>query len=290
MGRRKWKLYQESMSRSYLQPLNNNVKTPRTNQEEYHRHHHKETSPETPEPVQNDHQKNTRDHQKDSNAATLTSSSTPKNDDDGEKNNVDDAASERKEKENEKATSQEVEDRLKDWTPQTKCYFCVDGKLDSEHTAHGVLSPRHSDSDSSDSHSDNEVPPSLTPSATGSLLNNNHHHHRHRNVHPVAPANMTTIESVTSMALAAAFSGGNSPGTPAPHMPFYTPNILSHNWYLANVARSFQADRLQENVDKGGSGEQPLDLSKGSASNSAPGECRVPNNVRLPTLDTKHIF
>jgi len=29
MGRRKWKIYQESMSRSYLQPLNNNIK--RTN-------------------------------------------------------------------------------------------------------------------------------------------------------------------------------------------------------------------------------------------------------------------
>lgn len=30
-------------------------------------------------------------------------------------------------------------DRLKDWTPPTKCHFCVDGKLDSEHTTHGVL-------------------------------------------------------------------------------------------------------------------------------------------------------
>jgi transposase-like protein len=276
MGRRKWKLYQESMSRSYLQPLNNNVKTtPRTNLDDHH--HYKE---ETPDPaVQNHHHHHI--HQKDNTATTYTSSSTPKNDDDGG-----DAATERKEKENEKRT-QEVEDRLKDWTPQTKCYFCVDGKLDSEHTAHGVLSPRHSDSDSSDSHSDNEVPPSLTPSATGSLLNNNHHHHRHRNVHPVAPANMTTIESVTSMAaLAAAFSGGNSPGMTAPHLPFYAPSILSHNWYLANLARSSQAERL-EHQDKVGSGEQPLDLSKG-ASNSSD---RMPiNSVRLPTLDTKHIF
>ncbi|XP_015839258.2 mushroom body large-type Kenyon cell-specific protein 1 isoform X2 [Tribolium castaneum] len=242
MGRRKWKLYQESISRSYLQPLNNNVKT-------QDRHDQKDTA-----------------------------TSSPKNDADGA-----DAATEPKEKENEKS-SQEVEDRLKDWTPQTKCYFCVDGKLDSEHTAHGVLSPRHSDSDSSDSHSDNEVPPSLTPS--GSLLNNNHHRHRQ----PVAPANMTTIESVTSMAaLAAAFSGGNSPGTTAPHLPFYAPSIISHNWYLANVARSFQADRLGDNQDKAASGEQPLDLSKGAA--SAATEGKTPNNnVRLPTLDTKHIF
>lgn len=94
MGRRRWKLYQESISRSYLQPLNNNVKD--------HRHDPKATS-------------------------------SPKNDDDGA-----DATPEPKEKENEKS-SQEVEDRLKDWTPPTKCYFCVDGKLDSEHTAHGVL-------------------------------------------------------------------------------------------------------------------------------------------------------
>jgi hypothetical protein len=128
MGRRKWKLYQESMSRSYLQPLNNNVKTtPRTNLDDHH--HYKE---ETPDPaVQNHHHHHI--HQKDNTATTYTSSSTPKNDDDGG-----DAATERKEKENEKRT-QEVEDRLKDWTPQTKCYFCVDGKLDSEHTAHGVL-------------------------------------------------------------------------------------------------------------------------------------------------------
>ncbi|XP_063907629.1 mushroom body large-type Kenyon cell-specific protein 1 isoform X2 [Zophobas morio] len=264
MGRRKWKLYQESMSRNYLQPLNNNVKTPKD--------HHNNNHNSNKEVEQNNH------HEKDNNTATYTSSSTPKNDDGGGDSAV---TTEHKEKENEKTTLQPppVEDRLKDWTPETKCYFCVDGKLDSEHTAHGVLSPRHTDSDSSDSHSDNEVPPSLTPS-----LNNNHHRHRH----PVAPANMTTIESVTSMAaLAAAFTGGNSPGTPAPHLPFYPPSILSHNWYLANVARSFQ----DNNQDKAASGEQPLDLSKGAANHNSVADGRMGgNNVRLPTLDTKHIF
>lgn len=36
MGRRKWKLYQGSMSRNYLQPLNNNVQL-KANQEEYNK-------------------------------------------------------------------------------------------------------------------------------------------------------------------------------------------------------------------------------------------------------------
>lgn len=40
MGRRKWKLYQESMSRSYLQPLNNNIK--RTNEIDTDQYHQKE--------------------------------------------------------------------------------------------------------------------------------------------------------------------------------------------------------------------------------------------------------
>lgn len=60
-----------------------------------------------------------------------------------------------------------------------------------------LQSPRYSESDSSDSHSDNEAPVSLTPSFK---LNNNHQPQNF----PLPP-NMTTIES---MALAvAAFSG-----------------------------------------------------------------------------------
>ncbi|KAF7275293.1 hypothetical protein GWI33_011897, partial [Rhynchophorus ferrugineus] len=45
MGRRKWKIYQESMSRNYLQPLNNNIK--RTNnltEEDCFLHYQKENN------------------------------------------------------------------------------------------------------------------------------------------------------------------------------------------------------------------------------------------------------
>lgn len=32
------------------------------------------------------------------------------------------------------------EEQIKDWTPDSKCYFCLDGKLDSENnTSHGTL-------------------------------------------------------------------------------------------------------------------------------------------------------
>lgn len=106
----------------------------------------------------------------------------------------------------------------------------------------------------------------------------------------------------------AALSGGGaaSPGTglpPTPHLPFYNHHtaatMLTHNWYhLANVARTFQnaaaAAAVHQDVDKNGGvgGEQPLDLSKGSSHSSNGSDQKVPlgNNVRLPTLDTKHIF
>lgn len=118
---------------------------------------------------------------------------------------------------------------------------------------------------------------------------------------------MTTIENVSMAALAvAALSGGGSaspvPGIPpTPHLPFYNPTaatMLTHNWYLANVARTFQnaaaVAAVQQDVDKNGGvgGEQPLDLSKGGSNSSNGGEPKIPmgNNVRLPTLETKHIF
>lgn len=117
---------------------------------------------------------------------------------------------------------------------------------------------------------------------------------------------MTTIENVSMAAIAvAALTGGGAPSPgagipPAPHLPFYHPTatILRHNWYLANVAQTFQnvaaAAVVQQDVDKNGgcAGEQPLDLSKGGSNSSNGGEHKVPigNNVRLPTLDTKHIF
>lgn len=147
MGRRKWKLYQESMSRNYLQPLNNNVKIPQTNQTDFI----KESSPEVLErvgvPNERNHiivaTNNNHNHQKD-NTTTVFPKLSSKNSDyvDSETNNgVDDVEllEERRKEEDEKRRQKEAEERLKDWTPQTKCYFCVDGKLDSEHTAHGVL-------------------------------------------------------------------------------------------------------------------------------------------------------
>lgn len=105
---------------------------------------------------------------------------------------------------------------------------------------------------------------------------------------------MTTIESVTSMAAlaAVAFSANNS-SSPTPHLPFFSPNIMPNNWYLANVARSIQPERME--VEKS-SGEQPLDLSsKGGGNNNNNNsnlntEKQLPSNIRLPTLDTKQIF
>lgn len=122
MGRRKWKLYQESMSRNYLQPLNNNIK-PRIN-EEYQKEQQEETSTTTTTQTKQggtggEEQRNgldgrtTTDH-----AAT---------------------AATREEADRQQQQAAEAEERLKDWSPESSCYFCVDGKLDSEHTAHGVL-------------------------------------------------------------------------------------------------------------------------------------------------------
>ncbi|KAG5891573.1 hypothetical protein JTB14_015839 [Gonioctena quinquepunctata] len=280
MGRRKWKLYQESMSRSYLQPLNNNIKRTNPSEEDIDEYYHKDQK--------QNHQLQVIDSNLDKNESGKTGREEAR-EEGGEKV---DQGKEEHQKENEKDV-----DRLKDWTPQSKCYFCVDGKLDSEHTTHGVLSPRPSDSDTSDSHSDSEVPASLTPTSRG-LLNNNHHH-RHNVQHPVTPSSaMTTIENVSMAALAAAaLSGGASPvGTPTPHLPFYNPaSVLTHNWYIANVVRLQNAGGAVNDADKISGGEQPLDLSKGSNNGAAAGagmdrKIPVSINVRLPTLDTKHIF
>lgn len=146
MGRRKWKLYQESMSRNYLQPLNNNVKIPQTNQTDFI----KESSPEVLERVGIPNESNhiivataaTNNHIRQKDTTTVFSNLSKTVYVDSEANNgVDDVEllEERKKEEDEKRRQKEAEERLKDWTPQTKCYFCVDGKLDSEHTTHGVL-------------------------------------------------------------------------------------------------------------------------------------------------------
>lgn len=144
MGRRKWKLYQESTSRNYLHPLNNNVKkigdiiqrggdlsedlktetdivarTPSIEKDEF--------TSTTANDVPNSRPNSRREEDETvANAADTAAVIT---------NNT-------------AATTttivaikqeQEAEDRLKDWSPQSKCYFCVDGKLDSDHNNHGVL-------------------------------------------------------------------------------------------------------------------------------------------------------
>ncbi|XP_057657234.1 mushroom body large-type Kenyon cell-specific protein 1 isoform X2 [Diorhabda carinulata] len=285
MGRRKWNLYQESMSRSYLQPLNNNIK--RTNsQVDIEDEYQKESAKSIRLQAQ------TVEVELDK-GAQVNGIETGGEKGKGEQQKIKGEY----QKENEK----DIE-KLKDWTPQTKCHFCVDGKLDSEHTTHGVLSPRLSDSETSDSHSDGEVPTSLLPTSRG-LLNNNHHH-RPSIQHSLPPQTaMTTIENMSMAALAvAALSGGPSPvGTPTPNLPFYNPTLLNPNWYLANVARSFHTAATLNDAEKsnGGSnnvgGEQPLDLSKGSVNNNSSvttheQKVGTANHVRLPTLDSRHIF
>ncbi|GLV32784.1 Ecdysone-induced protein 93F [Carabus blaptoides fortunei] len=249
MGRRKWKLYQECMSRTQQQqqlPINNNVLDNKAVKQE----------PETDE-----------------------------------------------------------QERLKDWSPQSKCYFCVDGKLDSDHTTHGALSPRPSDSESSDSPSDSEAPPTLTPGAGGlSLTKSNHHHHNH----PPHAASMTTIDvtSMASMAAAAALSGGGA-GPQGPQVHFFPPAGLAAvpNWYIGHLVKNYHQQQQQHHqqqqqqqqqqepmdVDKviAVGSEQPLDLSSkpgnsssatNNNSNAANLENKISANIRLPALDTKHIY
>lgn len=141
-------------------------------------------------------------------------------------------------------------------------------------------SPRHTDSDSSDSPSDTEAPPTLTPTAT--FLNNhrhhNHHHHHHRN-------NMTTVENIAAIAVAA----GLNPSSTVSHIPFYSPALIQSQWYMPGAPRNFHSDR----PDTEKSGEQPLDLTISSKSlnnnNSNSIDNKTPLN-RLPTLDTRHVF
>lgn len=120
MGRRKWKLYQESMSRSYLQPLNNNVKL------------NDEISNETSV----DGAKEERDRTEEKVEERICSATTAVT------TNCDELITASDDREEEEAATRDkeaVEERLKDWSPQSKCYFCVEGKLDSDHNNHGGL-------------------------------------------------------------------------------------------------------------------------------------------------------
>ncbi|XP_076250844.1 ecdysone-induced protein 93F isoform X3 [Rhynchophorus ferrugineus] len=275
MGRRKWKIYQESMSRNYLQPLNNNIK--RTNnltEEDCFLHYQKENNQPIASPRSRGKQSLKEEDVEEVEPAPTAS---PVAADAAKENDAGDA------------------DAHLDWTPQIKCVFCAegDGKLDSEHVAqHGVLSPRQSDSDSTDSggrsgdEGDGQSPASPTPPplTPGQL-------------HPGAPhPNMTTVDMALAVAALKSAGAGFGPSSGAPHLSLYASNMATQNWYIANVARQFQATPTSADVvaDKScGSGEQPLDLSKGSsnAANSSPeAKMNIGNNVRIPTLDPKQIF
>lgn len=115
MGRRKWKLYQESMSRNYLQPLNNNIKT-RLNEGS----HKDQIHPTTEDRLDLKSASESQQRQSDTNG-------------------IDGRGPTKENTKEENERLREAEDRLKDWSPENKCYFCVDGKLDSEHSTHGVL-------------------------------------------------------------------------------------------------------------------------------------------------------
>ncbi|XP_018321152.1 mushroom body large-type Kenyon cell-specific protein 1 isoform X2 [Agrilus planipennis] len=263
MGRRKWKVYQESMYRNYLQPINNNVeKSKAVVQQEYRK--------DLGEVPFTKLYKAEKLEQVNDYAPSL----------DEKLRKDEEVVASAKYKVDEDINNKKVEERLKDWIPESKCYFCVDGKLDSENTiTHGTPSPRQSDSDSSYSQSDTEAPPTLTPATTPGVGPNSHQ------------GNMATIESVTSMAAlasAVAALSGNNPVAPSPHLPFYPP--MPRNWYLASMARSFQTERNIE-AEKT-AGEQPLDLSSKGANTttSSPVNNNVTPNIRLPTLDTKQIF
>lgn len=96
---------------------------------------------------------------------------------------------------------------------------------------------------------------------------------------------------MATLAAVAALSGNPAGSPAAPHLPFYAPGLIPPNWYIANVARNFQhTERLAE-VEKT-SGEQPLDLScsKGGATVNNSLENKVLPNIKMPVLDTKHIF
>lgn len=101
---------------------------------------------------------------------------------------------------------------------------------------------------------------------------------------------MATIDNVPSIAALTAVAAhlvGNSANATAPHLPFYPQNLLPANWYL-------NLPNFTERMEVEKSGEQPLDLSsKSSGNNNNNGTAlgdKLPSALRLPTLDSKHIF
>ncbi|KRT85910.1 hypothetical protein AMK59_2745, partial [Oryctes borbonicus] len=109
---------------------------------------------------------------------------------------------------------------------------------------------------------------------------------------------MTTVENIAAMAAAL-----NPATSVSHHIPFYPPAaLIQTQWFIPSPTRNFHAEQLTADADKisvgngGGGGEQPLDLtisSRSVNSNSSMGPMdgsKVPVNLRLPILDTKHIL
>lgn len=114
MGRRKWKLYQECMSRNQQQPSS-----------QVHSH---------PHPITNNiNNNNNCIIDSDSKVSSTTTQATQTTATTTTTTTTTTITTVKQEPENDE------QERLKDWSPQSKCYFCVDGKLDSDHTTHGAL-------------------------------------------------------------------------------------------------------------------------------------------------------
>lgn len=275
MGKRKWKLYQDSMQqRNYLQPLNNNVKKQQSQSEE------------------DEEAKRQQPQEQDTRASPALSplpAAAP------EAGGADDAPppAENGDANHHRDDEADAEDeyKVKDWSPTSKCMFCVDGKLD-EHNNHGALSPRPSDSESSDAASDAETAPTLTPTTHSTLLSN---HQRRAS----GGGGMTALETqMVAMAAAAALSGGVAGTGAQGQVPsaYYGP--LGPTWLLSmsrSLHQAATAAAAGGQEDKPAGGEQPLDLSsKAGSGDSTPTDTprHNPNAapLRLSTLDNKHLF
>lgn len=119
------------MSRSYLQPINNNIeKVSRVSEVEQRKEQYKEVEqqleeakgqPAAASPTGPGGEETGRDPE---DQGTRTRTEASEADLGTELDRDRDAA---------------AQERLADWTPQSKCYFCVDGKLDSANHTHGGL-------------------------------------------------------------------------------------------------------------------------------------------------------
>lgn len=120
------------MSRSYLQPINNNIeKVSRVSEVEQRKEQCKEVEQQLEEAK---------------GQPAAASPTGPGGEWTGQQDPEDQGTRTRTEaSEADSGTEQDrdrdaaAQERLADWTPQSKCYFCVDGKLDSANHTHGGL-------------------------------------------------------------------------------------------------------------------------------------------------------